>query len=270
MIPTTKPYPNGASKDDESFSFMLQCINDVDGRTGEVKFECPLTQTGKNHHCEFDYIGHSMPYLYSEAVPGNHDHAWWVAGDREGYKAAYAFMYDKHPKPFGHDVVRKPGEGKFIARASVVRPLLVGYGKVNDKYMDEGERYYDGTIATEGGQEISEDAQKAALDPNFDYENYKSQGPMDIRVGLFRADGQIADIRDFTKVEVVKGTDGKPVGWFEFVEAKLAADKGGFRVSLVFVLRKNLKVQQVVYYDTQNDGQIAWEVNGKKLGEGKA
>ena len=86
---------------------------------------------------------------------------------------------------------------------------------------------------------------------------------MDIRVGLFRSDGEIADIRDFTKVGVVQAPGGLPVGWFEFVDLKPAPDKGtSMRCTLVFVLRKNMKVSHVVYYDVLNDGLIAAEVDG--------
>lgn len=250
VIPATQPFQDNVGfKEGESFSVMIGCITNED-------VTCDLND-GRAEVAEFDYFAHGMPYLYSEAQEGNHDHAWWVAGDREGYRCAYGFMYDKHPAPFGHDnVVRQPGEGKFIARFSVVRPEGNSYGRVNDRYMDEGVRYYDGTIANEGGAELSEECQAAALDPTFDYENYVPQGPDQIRIGLFRADGEIADVRDFTQVAL-----NNP-GHFEFI----GLENG--RAQVVFVLGVNNKVSHVFYYDVLNDGRIAVEVDGVKVAEG--
>lgn len=229
-------------KASESFEIETACID-----TDTVVCDRP---GGSALIAGFEYIAHGMPYKYSEALPMNHDHAWWVAGDREGYRCAYGFMYDKHPAPFGQSVIRAPGEGKFIARFSIVRPTGQGYGKVNDRYMDEGVRYYDGTPANEGGAEISEDCQMAALEPGFDYDAYQPHGPDDIRVGLFRADGEISDIRDFTQVDV------RVPGHFEFVSLE------GGRAQIVFILGASGKVSHVFYYDTLADGRIAVEVNG--------
>ena len=243
VVPATQYQTIPGFNDNESYQIEIACID-----TETVS--CDLNAGGKRVITNFDYLAHGMPYLYSEAQPGNHDHAWWVPGDREGYRCAYGFMYDKHPAPFGLQVDRQPGEGHFIARFSIVRPTGQGYGKVNDRYMEEGQRYYDGTIANEGGMEISEDCQLAALEPGFDYDNYVPHGPDDIRVGLFRADGEIADVRDFTDAAVLVP------GHFEFV----SLENG--RAQIVFILGATNKVSHVFYYDTLNDGRIAVEVNG--------
>lgn len=259
VIPETLPFADDVGfKEGESFKFMIGCTDEKD-RNDVITFACQPDANGSQQFAVFDYFAHGMPYLYSEAQPGNHDHAWWVAGDREGYRCGYAFMYDKHPNPFGHPEINR--EGHFIARATIVRPLEAGYGKLNDTYMAEGVRYYDGSPANEGGSEISEDCQQAALD-DFDYDAYVPTGPDDIRVGLFRADGEIGDVRDFTIVDVSVDADGDPMGWFEYV----GLEDG--RVTIVFILAQNLKVAEVFYYDVLNDGRIAAEVDGVVVAEG--
>lgn len=258
VIPATLPYDTQGFKDNESFNFMIGCIDDVD-RDGTVLLDCDLNSDGRLEHASFEYIGHGMPYLYPEGDEGTHGHAWWVAGDREGYRCGYAFMYDQHPNPFG--MFSEPRPAEFIARATIVRPDGTGYGKLNDRYMDEGVRYYDGSIANEGGAEISEDCQQTSLD-DFDYDAYVPVGAQDIRVGLFRADGEIGDIRDFTDVDVAVDSAGDPMGHFEFVGLKDG------RVTIVFILEQNQKVSHVFYYDVMNTGRIAVEVDGVKVAEG--
>jgi hypothetical protein len=242
VIPATLSYPGGL-KDGGGYRFDLACID-----TEEVT--CDLNSSNTPLIGEFDYVGHGMPYLYSEAVDGNHDHAWWVEGDREGYVCAYGFLYDKHPNPFGAFSSPRPAE--LIARATIVRPLGQGYGKVNDTYMKEGVRYYDGSPANEGQEISSEDCQSTALD-DFDYEGYQPQGEDAIRVGLFRGDGEIGDIRDF------RGFTPKVPGHFEFI----SLENG--RATLVFILGATNKVSHVFYYDAINSGRIAVEVNGSLL-----
>lgn len=252
VLPPTRPFPEDEEfNGGESFRLQIQCTDDPNERDPNTEpFECPLQNGGSRHYADLDYFGHGMPYLYSDAIPGNHDHAWWVPGDRQGYACAYGFMYDRHPNPFGHpEIVR---EGHFIARATVVRPLEAGYGKVNDVYMEEGERYYDGTISTEGQEITSENCQTEALDP-FDYDNYVPHGPDQIRIGLLTVDGEVADIRDFTNVLV------GPLGHFEFLS--LAGD----RASVLFIL--DGQVSHVIYYDALNDGQLVVEVDGQIIDE---
>ncbi len=250
-MPATLQQSISGFKDNESFRFILACIN-----TAEVTCD----SNGGLVLTSFDYLGHGMPYLYSESLPGNHDHAWWTPGDREGYRCAYTFLYEKHPNPFGL-FGNNPREGKFIAQGIVAR--AAGYAKINDKYMNEGERYFDGTLANEGGREIQDpnEASDCALEasllvPGFDYDSYVPHGEDAIRVGLFRADGEIADIRDFTLL-----TYSNP-GHFEFVGFD------GNLVQLVFVPDNTNKASHAIYYRTMNDGRMAIEVNGQLVTAG--
>ena len=239
-LPATIPYPTTGLDPGGGFQFLLACA-DPD--------TCPTGADGSNAVATLEYWGHGMPYLYPEAVEGNHDHAWWVNGDRQGYACAYGFLYDKIPEVPNTDITHEGAH--LIARATAVRPLEAGYGAVSDKFMEEAERYYNGKVYTGGGNEIvDEDCQIVALDPDFDYAGYVPHGPDDIRVGILRADGAVADIRDFTReIPDVPG---------HWELAKYTAD----RVAVVFVV-DGVGISHVVYYDALSDGQLMVEVNGQ-------
>ena len=259
-IPATQPYPGGLPAG-EGFRAMIGCTDDFD-RNDVLIFDCDQNADGNLQHAEIDYFGHGMPYLYPDGILGGHNHMWWVPGDREGYGCFYAFAYDEHPNPFGSLAEPRPAE--LTHRATIVRPENAGYGKINDKYMDEAVRYYDGTPFTGTTNEIpDEDCRAEALD-DFDYENYEPHGPDNIRVGLFveRTTGwEIGDIRDFTDIPVAYNADGA-MGHFEFV----SFENG--RVTIVFVLAQNQKVSHVFYYDTlTTGGRMAVEVNGTTISD---
>ena len=258
-IPETQYQSIPGFKDNESFRIELACIDvPADNREGLEPVDCDLNSGGKKSIASFDYLGHGMPYMCVGAVPGEHCHPWWVGADREGYRCATGHLYNQHPNPFGMLAEDRPAH--FIHQFAVVRPDDSGYGKINDTYMPEGARYWDGSPANEGQEIQSEDCQALALalNPDFNYNTYEPHGPDDIRVGLFYADGNIADIRDFTDVEVdtIQGTD-TPLGHFEFVSIKNGV------VHLVFVYTSTNKVSHGIYYFVRNDGRIAVEVNGQ-------
>lgn len=239
-------------RDNEGFNFMVGCLD-----SPEDNIDCQ--NDGKPNVLEtFTYMAHGMPYLYGELPPGNHDHAWWVAGDRERYVCAYAFMYDRHPNPFGGDVFHP--DGHFIAKTAVIRPSGQGYGQVNDRYMQEGQRLFDGTLASSSdysgrGSELTEDCRtQVELEAGpFDYDNYEPHGPDEIRVGLFKGDGKIGDIRDFTNKNFGLGSHVEFVSFEDGI------------VHLVVILGLNDKVSHGIYYFPMNDGQIAVEVNGQLI-----
>lgn len=262
VIPATlqNPEPGVGLAEGEGFKFLFSCIN-----TAEV--DCDLNVFGKARIGEAIYVGHGMAYKYSWAQPGQHNHAWWVAGDREGYACAYTFLYDQHPNPFGTTFdPHRPAA--FIARATVVQPVGGGYGKVNDAYMSEGERFYDGTrVYPEGGTkpgaeipsencgpQVDRDGNVkdlgVALSPGFDYSTFQPSGPQDIRVGLFNGT-EIADVRDFTIIDLLVPAHFELLHW------------DGERVAIGLVLYANNKISHIFYYDELNDGQIVVEVNGQ-------
>lgn len=253
VIPATQPYVSGVQlRDAEGFNFMVGCLDTDD-------LDCQ--NNGRpNVLEEFTYAGHLMPYIYGELPPGLHDHAWWVPGDRERYVCAYAFMYDRHPNPFGGDIFHP--DGHLIAKTAVIRPDGQSYGQVNDRYMEEGQRLFDGSIASSSdrsgrGSELTEDCRTEVEQEAgpFDYENYQPHGPDEVRVGLFRADGKIADIRDFTNKNFGLGSH------LEFVSFENGI------VHLVVILGLNDQVSHGIYYFPMNDGRIAVEVNGELVSE---
>lgn len=61
--------------------------------------------------------------------------AGWTDGDRAGYRCMYAFLLY---------------QGEVVGRVTFTRvPAADSYAAVKDKFMVEGERYYDGTLAPE-------------------------------------------------------------------------------------------------------------------------
>lgn len=76
---------------------------------------------------------------YARNLPSG---AGWTDGDRAGYKCAYGFlMYQGQPV----------GRFTFTTIAGAA-----SYAKVNDKYMQEGARYYNGTVAVGQGNELGQ------------------------------------------------------------------------------------------------------------------
>lgn len=261
MIPPTQQQTIPGFRDNESFRASISCGPDP----GEPNV-CDLNSQGKQLVASgIEYLAHGMPYLYPEAVEGVHNHAWWEDGDREGYKCFYAFAYDQHPNPFGN-TFNPPRPGHFIAQAVIVR--ATGYARINDTYMEEGQFYFDGTKANEKGAEIQDPNQASDcigeatnLVPGFDYDAYVPHGPDQIRVGLFRADGEIADVRDFSQIQILENVDGEPMGHFEFISFENGL------VQIGFVLNATGKAAWAFYYRPVNDGRIAVEVNGVTLQE---
>jgi hypothetical protein len=250
-IPPTKPYaPTPTFKDSGSF-----------------RFETSNVDTGQRW-VDADYIAHGMPYLYSDAVTGNHDHAWWVPGDRQGYAAGYAFLYDKHPNPLPEPfatehgpVQRDPDEGHFIGRVTVARPPDAAYSKVNDVYMEEGQRYYDGDLYTGGGQEIPDEDAWAVSKSDFVYENDTRPGQK-IRVGMWRERPkgvfEIADIRDFTTLKTY--APPASIKFRVIPEITESPDGQGNRVAVVMF--ENNIPGTLFYYDAMANGLVTVEIDG--------
>lgn len=66
----------------------------------------------------------------------------WTDGDRVGYKCAYMFLM-RGTQPVGRATFQiVPGAG--------------GYTMVNDRYMKEGVRYFDGRLATGGQMQLND------------------------------------------------------------------------------------------------------------------
>ena len=61
-----------------------------------------------------------------------------MPGDRVGYRCAYAFLRSR---------------GQLVARVTFTR---IEYARLNDKYMDEASRYYDGTVYTGPDRQLND------------------------------------------------------------------------------------------------------------------
>lgn len=173
VIPPTNPYPPRGSgiglKNDGGYEFSL-----VNAEKGLLWWAASYWGAG------------GLDYAYGTG-------GFWADGDRQGYACGY-----------GH--LLTPGEivwGRFRA-AQAVPEANDGatYAKVNDSYMDEAQRYLDGTLVgpeNGGGNEISgEDC--FAGHPLLDYQEVcdTTTGDERPRIGFFTEDGTILDVRDYT------------------------------------------------------------------------
>jgi hypothetical protein len=112
--------------------------------------------------------------------------------------------------------------------------------------MDEGVRYLDGTLANEGGQEISEDCTNVLSD--IDYTNACRPVDERPRIGFFDAAGKILDIRDYSN------TDANNVS---FNLHSVSQDR------VTVIACEDGLVGMIIYYDSMGDGQIAVDFNGE-------
>lgn len=169
------------------------------------------------------YLGTNLPYLSGSK---------WIAGDREGYRCAYGFVMG--------------ADGSIDGRFAFVRPPDQAYAKLNDTYMDEGQRYLDGTPYTGGGAEISEEDCTNVLSP-IDYEGACRPVDERPRVAFFDGGGNVLDIRDYTH------TEGNNVNF----------NLHGFNGSRATVIAcEDGLVGMIVYYDALGDGKVSVDFKG--------
>lgn len=149
----------------------------------------------------------------------------WVDGDRCGYTALYAFLHRN---------------GILVGRVTFTRiPGASAYAVVNDKYMDEAERWYNGDPAEEPG--IGQDNElKDCPDPAIAYEPYT--GPSELPTILYVDNGQTIEVRDY------KATVSGPGIKFRQTEST------DTRITVV-AYENNLPVI-VVYYDSLVAGVV--------------
>ena len=181
---------------------------------GDYRIETANLDTGQNWW-KAPYIGQWLPYT---------PNAQWLNGDRVAYQCAYGFL--EH-------------EGEIVGRFAFDRVPGVTYGRVNDRYMEEGERYWDGTLAAPDAPPQLNDCK-----PNsgFTYEEW--DGPDERpRVVFWSATGDVLDIRDY------RNTATSTVKFRLF-------DVSPTRVTVVaYELATNLPVV-VVYYDALGTGTV--------------
>lgn len=166
------------------------------------------------------------------------DGATWLSGDREGYRCAYGFITG----PDGDTI-----QGRF----AFVRPPGQSYAKVNDKYMDEGERYLDGSPYSGGGREINEENCTDILSP-IDYTGACRDVDERPRIAFFDIAGNVLDIRDYSNTKADNVVFN--LHSFDGERATVIACEGGL-------------VGMVVYYDALYGGHVAVDYNGTGAAE---
>ncbi len=120
-------------------------------------------------------------YPYIRNLPSG---AIWVDGDRKAYTCAYGFL------EYGDAV----GRFTFVALDDVSG---AAYSIVNDKFMLEGVRYFDGSLAPPGTVQTG----KKASCPTAEYENLPPRGhQLPIVTFEDKGTGKVLEVRDYNAV----------------------------------------------------------------------
>jgi hypothetical protein len=137
----------------------------------------------------------NAPYLYS--LP--HPDATWVGGDRLGYRCAYMFL-EYH--------------GTFVGRVTFTTNNLgsSAYTVINDRYMDEGAYFYDGSPAPEGTRETSPPGDCRPADEAYIPLPASEAGdltpPLPVIQFADAKTGALLESRDYTRVRIDESGSG--------------------------------------------------------------
>jgi hypothetical protein len=142
----------------------------------------------------------------------------WVDGDRLGYRCAWMFL--EHA-------------GTIVGRVTFVRIPDATYALVSDRYMTEGVRYFDGTLAPSGTQQtVHVSFSNDIVDQAYEPFTGADQRP----TIKFVSGGDLLEVRDYKKTIVENGIKFRQVS------------ASGSRVTVV-AYENDLPVI-VVYYDS--------------------
>lgn len=109
--------------------------------------------------------------------------AGWIEGDRVGYRCAYTFLVD---------------DGQIVARVTFTRPSKARkYVELNDRYMHEGERLYDGSWA--GVRQVPAEECPRPTEPYTKLG--RRPGPRPVIQFLDAGDNHPVEIRDYNKIK---------------------------------------------------------------------
>lgn len=219
VIPPTQPYPARGSG-----------IPYQDG--GGYDIIASNADTGTVWWTAKYWGDNGLPYI---------DGATWVYGDRQGYVCGYGFITDANGEDFAGDNI--------VGRFAFVRPEGQAYGKVNDKYMSEAERYLDGTPTPYYGTNAKEIPEEDCTDVRSPIDYSNACRPVDERprVGFFDGDGNVLDIRDYSNTVATNVIFNLHA--FDGTTATVLACEDG-------------QVGMIVYYDAMYDGQLAVDFAG--------
>jgi hypothetical protein len=116
------------------------------------------------------------PYYRSLPYTSMYD-VGWIDGDRVGYSCAYMFL---------------EADGAIVGRVTFTRPDEAGgYATVNDRFMVEGVRYYDGTLSSSGAAQLND-----CPDPSQDYG--PPDGPDQRPLIYYTMNGELLENRSYT------------------------------------------------------------------------
>jgi hypothetical protein len=109
--------------------------------------------------------------------------AGWIEGDRVGYRCGYTFLVD---------------DGGIVARVTFTTPRKAKkYVRLNDKFMHEGERFYDGSWA--GVRQVPAEECPRPTEP---YRKLNGPpGPRPIIQFLSAGDGHAVEVRNYSKIK---------------------------------------------------------------------
>jgi len=119
---------------------------------------------------------------YCRTLP--YSDAYWTDGDREGYRCAVMFLVR------GND----PETAEVLGRVVFARIPGAAYGAVSDLRMDEGVRWYDGTLANDG-RELGD-----CPDPTIPYEPVADV--TDQRPTIMFEGDTVLEVRDYKRTVV--------------------------------------------------------------------
>lgn len=184
------------------------------------------------------------PYLFSTPYQPN---SGWLAGDRTGYGCAYAFLH--------HD-------GVLVGRVTFERLPGASYAYIIDKFMPEGQRFWDGSPTPVPGEgQGYRDC--PPVDQSYDTVANPDERP---KIVYWSAASVVAlpkalEIRDYADTEVLAGVTFDLIEVIDEPFTVTAPTTGPQTVnSRVTVLAREAGVPfAVVYYDGIGTGQVTEE-----------
>lgn len=185
----------------------------------------------------------NAPYLYVTPYTAN---TGWVPGDRVGYDCAYAFLHHN---------------GELVGRVTFQRLSgSASYTFVVDKFMDESERFYDGTPTPDPNAEGYSDCPPVQQD--YTTELVPDERPKVVywEGATITSPAEALEIRDYTTV--VPGVAGTTFDLLEVIHQPFQVTAPTTGVQTVnsrvpVLIRENGVPVAVVYYDGIGTGQVS-------------
>lgn len=125
---------------------------------------------------------------YYRTLPYVPNTGWTADGDRDGYRCLYGFLTDAR-------AVTESNPDGIVGRVTFIRVEGAGYATMVDKFLADGSRYYDGSLAPEDAPHELGDC------PESDTPYEPSSGPWQLPTITYETrKGQVLEIRDYKTV----------------------------------------------------------------------